>query len=177
MCTLIYATVPSRADLARIPPTTAHLVADDVRAEFAAKVAGQEQPCFVAGVPHCGGGGHCGTVLGRALTRPGRNENLEAQAERLRKRGWSAHKVEAWLAQKRAPRPSRPPKMSADVDELALWRELLEAALEEARLEYVGLLVCEAGDEPDIPSRIESVRYSGCDLTRLERGVLYRLHR
>lgn len=179
MCTLIYATLSSTLDLARLPPGGVVLSpADD--ASVSARLRPGEQLCDIGGVPRCGGGGHCGTVLGREALGPARNseERTAAQAARLRKKGWSEHKVQAWLAQKRETRAAFERKdANPGVDEHALWQEFLRAALEESSLRYVGLLVFYAGDEPTLPSRSEDVTRAEFDLTRMERGVLYRFHR
>lgn len=174
MCTLIYATVPSRSDLGRIRSTLRLVPAADP--VVTARLRPGEQLCTVAGVPHCSGGGHCGTVLGRARPRgQGSHERDARHVGRLRKRGWSEHKIDVWLEQRR--RVQQPPNMNGEVDELGLWNELLQAALEEARMGFVGLMVFNAGDEPELPVRCEAISRTACELTRLEPGVLYRIAR
>lgn len=85
--------------------------------------------------------------------------------------------MQAWLAQKRAHRAGPLPNMNGQVDELALWTQLLRAALDEARVRYLGLMVFTAGDEPDLPVRSVDVPRAECDLTHLEQQVLYRISR
>jgi hypothetical protein len=178
MCTLIYATVPSRSDLGRIHGSPLRLVpADGVT--VAPRLHPNEELCTVKGVPLCGGGGHCGTVLGREVQHGQDANEREArkQTSKLRKRGWSEHKIQGWLEQKQQARGSQPPNMNGEVDELALWNALLCAALDEAHLSFVGLMVVYAGDEPQAPIRCETASRSSCDLTKLEMGVLYRIAR
>lgn len=178
MCTLIYATVPSQADLACLAQLALRLVAAE-DAVVAPKLLPGEQLCWVAGAPQCAAGGFCGTVLGREAHPSGRapKERHEAQAKKLRKKGWSEHKVQTWLAQKSEVRAPQLPNMNGQVDELALWEQLLRAAIEEAHLRYIGVMVFTAGDEPSLPVRSEGSARLACDLTRLEAGVLYRIHR
>jgi hypothetical protein len=178
MCTLIYATVPSNADVARLAPYEVRLVPTE-DAAVTPKLRPGEQLCGVGGVPRCGGGGHCGTVLGREAHEPRRSpaERDAAQGKKLRKQGWSEHKVQAWLAQKKESHSSQPPHMNGGVNELALWEGLIRSALEDAHLRFIGLMVFTAGQEPMLPLRSEDVSRTACDLTRLESGVLYRIHR
>lgn len=178
MCTLIYATLPSAADLARLPPVTVRLFPSS-EAGVAARLLPGELLCGVGGVPTCGAGGHCGTVLGSDAPRTTerRDAREAAQVQRRRKQGWSEHKIQVWLAQKHEVPASFPQKSQGAVDELARWNELLRAALEDARIRYVGLLVFTAGQEPELPTRVEQVAYGACDLSRLEATVLYRIHR
>jgi len=178
MCTLIYVTVPSAADLTRLPSTAVRLAPSE-DPFVAPKLRPREVLCRPFGVPTCGGGGFCGTVIGRQAYRSGRDreERDSAHATKLRKKGWSEHKVQAWLAQKQEVRPSPPANLNGNVDELALWQELLRAAFEEAHLRFVGLMVFTAGDEPELPTRDEDMPRAACDLTRLQSGVLYRIRR
>jgi hypothetical protein len=178
MCTLIYAVVPMHADLDRLPKAAAYLVpAED--AVVASKLYPGERLCRVEGVPQCAGGGNCGTVLGREALREGRvpEESDAAQAMRLRQKGWTEHKVQRWLAQKREARVAQPPNVNGTTDEMAIWKELLRVALEDAHLRYLGLMVFTAGDEPNLPIRSMDVTRAACDLTRLEQGILYKILR
>ena len=172
MCTFIYATVPSVADLARLPPTGVRLrpIED---AYVVPKLRSGEVLCWPSGIPDCGAGGFCGTVLGSCAPSGGRTqqEAEAAQVKRLRKKGWGEHKVQAWLAQKREA------ATSSTGGELALWTGFLKAALEDARLDHVGLMVFAAGSDPSLPTRSETVQHEACDLTLLEHGVLYRIRR
>lgn len=172
MCTFIYATVPAVTDLARLPSTGVRLGATE-DPFIVPKLQPGEVLCWPRGIPDCGAGGFCGTVLGSCAPAGGRTRAQEeaAQAKRLRKRGWGEHKVQAWLAQKREA------CTSSTGGELALWTGFLRAALEDARLAYVGLMVFTAGSEHRLPTRSETVQREACDLTLLEYGVLYRIRR
>jgi hypothetical protein len=175
MCIVIYATVPSCSDLECIRDSPLRLV-PTADAVIAPRLQPNEQLCAIEGVPLCGGGGHCGTVLGRAvLADHDANERFVKQIGKLKKRGWSEHKIEMWLEQKQ--RTRQPAHMNRDIDELGLWNELLRAALENARLRFVGLMVFNAGDEQEVPIRCEMASRTSCDLTKVEMGVLYRIAR
>jgi hypothetical protein len=174
MCTLITVVVPSRSDLARLTHAPIRLTPLEDPTSLAPLHPG-EVPCWPSGVPTCSGGGHCGTVLGSEAHGHGllAEERDEGRARRLRRQGWSEHKVQAWLAQRRQVRPTGQGESS--VAELSLWRAFLHVALEEAFLRSVGLMVHQAGDA--VPLRDARVRLVDCALPRLEQGVLYRVHR
>lgn len=176
MCTLIYATVPKKTDPSKLPTGPVKLVAF-TDPEVSSRLPPDEQLCRVTGVPECAGGGHCGTVLGReALPRGEAAKQRDlAQLKKLRKKGWSEHKVQAWLKQRVAGRRHEPAHLNAGVDELALWRAFLETALGEGKVPFVGLMVYTSGDEPELPVRTQDLALTRCDLTHLEQGVLYRV--
>jgi hypothetical protein len=178
MCTLIYATVPSAADLARLPSTGVRL--GPTEDPFVVpKLRPGEVLCWPGGIPDCGAGGFCGTVLGACAPAGGRTREEEeaAATKRLRKKGWGEHKIQAWLAQKSEVRVFSVMQRHEAVGELALWTGFVRAALEDARLAYVGLMVFTAGSEHKLPTGSESVQREACDLTLLEQGVLYRIRR
>src|SRR6266478_2501826 len=88
----------------------------------------------------------CGTALAvsgateRAAER--RREGIEHKLDRLRRKGWSRNRIERWLAQVEADQ-DRHTKAKGDkaANEAHEWREWLRHALEEVRVEHVGLLV------------------------------------
>lgn len=177
MCTLIYVVVPGRSGVAAVSGAaiSLHPVRDP---HLTPKLTTHEQLCVPAGVPQCAAGGYCGTVLGRMVGPSGRSdeERDAARAKKLRRNGWSEHKVQAWLHQKQMSRAAQSPNLNGDVDELALWQDLLHVALDQYRLEHLGLMVFTAGDEPNLPIAERAVSREACDLSLLQSGVLYRIH-
>jgi len=135
----------------------------------------------------------CGTTLAvrgaseRAAER--KREGIEHKLDRLRRKGWRRNRIERWLAQVEADQ-DRHAKVKADeaANEARDWREWLRHALEEVRVEHVGLLVDDydglldeayGADEKPTPS-VRDVWLRDVDerfLENLDKGVLYRVRR
>jgi hypothetical protein len=138
---------------------------------------------------HC----DCGTALGIAAnterSAERKHERIEHKLDRFRRRGWSHARIERWLAQVEADQ-DRHAKVKADdaADDAREWRDWLRRALEEVRVEHVGLLVDDfegllddayRADEKAVPS-VRDVRLTDVDvqfLENMDRGVLYRVRR
>jgi hypothetical protein len=138
---------------------------------------------------HC----DCGTALAvsntsrRAAER--KRASVEHKLDRLRRKGWSCNRIERWLAQVEADQ-DRHARAKADdaAYEAREWREWLRHALEEVRVEHVGLLVDDHdgllddaydADEKPTPS-VRDARLHDVDerfLENLDKGVLYRVRR
>jgi hypothetical protein len=135
---------------------------------------------------HC----DCGTALAvsntsrRAAER--KRASVEHKLDRLRRKGWSRNRIERWLAQVEADQ-DRHARAKADdaAYEAREWREWLRHALEEVRVEHVGLLVddhdglLDDAYEKPTPS-VRDARLHDVDerfLENLDKGVLYRVRR
>jgi len=135
----------------------------------------------------------CGTALAssgtteRAAER--KREGIEHKLDRLRRKGWSRNRIERWLAQVETDY-DRHAKAKAEVaaNEAREWCEWLRHALQEVRVEHVGLLVDDydgllddayGADEKPTPS-LRDARLRDVDerfLENLDKGVLYRVRR
>jgi hypothetical protein len=135
----------------------------------------------------------CGTALAVSGTTERvaerKREGVEHKLDRLRRKGWSQNRIERWLAQVEADQ-DRHAKAKADdaANEAREWRDWLHHALEEVRVEHVGLLVDDydglledayGADEKSTPS-VRDARLRDVDerfLENLDKGVLYRVRR
>ncbi len=133
----------------------------------------------------------CGTALAasgatkRAAERT--REGIEHKLDRLRWKGWSRNRIERWLVQVEADQ-DRHAQAKAEVvtNEAREWCEWLRHALEDVRVEHVGLLVDDydgllddayGADEKSTPP-VRDARLRDIDervLENLEKGVLYRV--
>lgn len=120
----------------------------------------------------------CGSWLGRwrePEPPPDREPQLQAEAERLRRKGWGEHKVERWLEQKRLEKPDYPPPCEGVPDEIHRWLRLLEGLLGD--FPWVGLYLHEFGNDDRLllhgtrTLRLKDV--SAETLLHLEEDVLY----
>jgi hypothetical protein len=94
---------------------------------------------FLTTLGHC----DCGTSLGeRARQASGESRSHDAEAKRLRARGWSETKISRWLAQKRetAARDARV-QATENVAQSDDWLPFLREVAESQLTSYVGLLV------------------------------------
>jgi hypothetical protein len=142
-----------------------------------------EACCAVWGLDR--GGCYCGTVLGAGLIAEslGRREAAQRskKAAKLRKEGWSAAKIEAWLGQKEQAREGGRAHGRADPGEAQKWLRLAELVTLGAKAEYLGLLLHFYRRDVSTESfdlRFEDVTLSELDeprLRRFEEDVLYRV--
>jgi hypothetical protein len=100
------------------------------------RVLHEDERQYLTTVRHC----DCGTVLARPQAELS-GEALEAergkQAAQLRRRGWSAAKIERWFSD----RDKGSPKKMGGVDSFELWAGVLEGLLLEEGLPRAGLLL------------------------------------
>lgn len=123
----------------------------------------------------------CGSWLGRwrdPEPPPDREPQLQAEAERLRRRGWGEHKVQRWLEQRRLEKPGSPPPRDGVPDEIQRWLRLLATLVR--HFPWVGLYLHEFQGGPTeerFPVRHRrELRMKEVDadtLLHLEEDVLY----
>ena len=187
MCTFVLGTVPANSPLERLERGFFRF--SKVNSGTVASVLQAGELFGRMTSRHC----DCGTALAisgitdRATER--KREGIEHKLDRLRRKGWSRSRIERWLAQVEADR-DRHAKAKAEVaaNEARAWCDWLHDALEEVRVEHVGLLVDDydgllddaySADEKPTPSE-RDVRLRDVDerfLERLDKGVLYRVRR
>jgi hypothetical protein len=117
--------------------------------------------------------GHCD--CGTALASKRSPASIKARKiEVLRKRGWSEHRIERWVAQVKSDESRKEEESRAkDIPDLQHWLEWVQA-----QPKPVDLVVNEVGSrvEPDY-NRVQEVPREDVDedfLCDLEKGVLYR---
>jgi hypothetical protein len=187
MCTFVLGTLPTNAALANLERGFFRFTKLS-----AGGLASILQPGELFGrmtTRHC----DCGTALGIDATAERlaerKRESIEHKLARLRRKGWSDNRIERWLAQVQGDqeRHARVQAVGATT-EAREWRDWLHLALEQVRVEHVGLLVdyydgfledAYAADEKPIPL-VRNVRLQDVDevfLENMDKGVLYRVRR
>jgi hypothetical protein len=185
MCHFITCTLPAGADVAVAASIAAGygrawqpLDNPSVRASLDA-----DETQFLTTRGHC----DCGTPLGAA--RRGGARSLEALVDerhlaRLRKRGWSAAKIERWTGDRRKAEAKRRRARESDDDATSLesWARLLRDLAGSPGVGSVGLLLhAYAGDLADETvaiRRVETIRAAELEpgvLANVEEDVLYRV--
>ena len=124
----------------------------------------------------------CGTPLGSGGAPPGWDEAAYARhVRRLRRRGWSTHKIERWLeakhsTQMKLERLAHEHADGPSAEPVDGWLDFLQDALSSGGVERIGLRVCH-GDEswsattPHATLRITDV--TPADLRAMEENTLY----
>jgi hypothetical protein len=124
----------------------------------------------------------CGTPLGSAAP-PTRipAEELERETARLRRRGWSEHKIARWLESRqstgaREERLAHERADGASAESVDYWLDLVRRTLESGRLERIGLRVCRGDDtwlDATPTTRIPVAELTPVHLRTMADGALY----
>ena len=187
MCTFVFGTLPANAPVERLK-----------RGFFRFKriapgpLASLVQPTEWLGritSGHC----DCGTSLavsaGKDRAAERQQEGIDHKVDRLRRKGWSRNRIERWVMQVEADRDRHAKaKAEKNAEDAREWREWLRYALEEVRVEHVGLLVDNYdggfddayGDDGKPMPTVRDAGLSDVDerfLENMEKGVLYRVRR
>ena len=187
MCHLIAVILPKVADLERLMIPIArehHRVLRAFNNRHLSSQLGPEVASFITAMGHC----DCGTPLGSGNREAARNSTSAISEERqlavLKRKGWSAAKIERWLEQK-AGVAVRSERVRRDHDKhqtpgVGEWISFIQAMLASGGTDSVGLhLHNYAGDFEMEEIRIGgrcSLRASELDaeyLLRVEEDVVY----
>jgi hypothetical protein len=140
MCHFITATLPRRADVARLTE-----IAEQHRRALKplrnAHVEGQlesDLQYHLTTIGHC----DCGTELGSARRVRDRSQKIgrPEQFAKLRRRGWSASKIERWLEQKTS-RSAQVKRASSDTPDAGEWCLFIREVLASPYTDSFGLLL------------------------------------
>jgi hypothetical protein len=129
----------------------------------------------------------CGTTLGSDRTDPGRPRNHDRKVAQLQKQGWSAAKIERWLADREAvatrkerAKAEQGAVPGADAEQ---WAEFLRTVLTRKAAISIGLLLhwYKRGVENERFSVLECQSLAKYDLTaeflaRIDEDVFYRFN-
>jgi hypothetical protein len=108
-------------------------------------------------------------------SRQNTDETLAKQAEKLRKKGWSEHKIEAWLSQKMGMRGKREQNQeTGNAKDIASWYALLNTVLAEHLSPYIGLLVFFDDESTTIKGRVKKKLSS--DFAPMEDNTILTFH-
>jgi hypothetical protein len=126
----------------------------------------------------------CGTSLG--TNRPDvklKHKDWTVEARKLRAKGWGAHKIERWLAEKRHDQESL---TEPDIDDTAPltqaahenddWFGLLSELLDTKQVKYAGLLVHWSNDKIRSRTRINLRDRGIARLLEMEENVIYEFY-
>jgi hypothetical protein len=173
VCLLVTVVLPSDADLEGLRALTRDLVLEPMDTSPMRSHLQRDERYFSTAAAMCS----CGTFLGSNRRRGHRDGVTPAKLEQLRRKGWSAAKIDAWIATKSAVAASR-------ASDRAAWRAWLDVGVREGRVRSLGVLAHwytgAFATESFAIVREERVAVDAADdafLTRLEDDVLYRFEK
>ena len=158
MCHFIFLVLPPKADLASIGALCEQhgcafksVDSDTIIRPFL--VEGERSYLTTAGL--C----DCGTPLipqrEDYFVQHNQDGTLAKRAEKLRKEGWTQHKIDNWLAQKTTVRDRKQQyREEQNNEEINRWYELISATLDQRLSPYVGLVVLWDDKSTHIKARI-----------------------
>jgi hypothetical protein len=185
MCTFVFSVLPPGAEVERVRPALGDGPFGFFPTGYTEQFTDVEGTIFLATNRHC----DCGTPLGNGRNEAARHDvaerSIEAQAERLLRKGWTEARLRRWRDEKArslAKREARPTGwgMSRE-EELAAWMSLVVGAARLPSVSWVGLFRHSTWDREGTrvrgPVRVALSRLSSEMLSELEEDVLYRFVR
>ncbi len=177
MCHYIFAVLPPEAKLEKMQGVIAKFGMGFQTSPNQDEFAPISGTVYYASGRYC----DCGTVLGSRLRQDdlaAQEETINAEAQKLRRKGWSDAKIARWSADKDK---AATKKHQPQEDNLQKWLAFLPALLELNASPWIGLFYHWYDNSRQVTLvRIENVNEGAITaewLTRLEPDVLYRLLR